>query len=288
MEQRSKEWFQARKGKLTGSNVGAALGLDPYRTPDDLIRQMVREYHGAESEFTGNVATEYGTLHEPLAVMDYEMLSGNSVEDCWFIVSPFHEWLGASPDGLIDRDGLLEVKCPFGLRNKKDADLVFKTAKDQPHYYAQMQIEMYCAQRIWCDFYQWSENGSAKEQVLLSEEWLDKYIPELEAFYNRYLSELDNPAHLEDKIKEINTLKADELLKEYDRIKATIDDSEARKKEIVSELVEICGKKDAIICGRKLTHVERKGNVDYGKIPELKGLDLEKYHKKSSKFWKLS
>ena len=51
IEQRSLEWFEARKGKLTGSNIGAALGINPWKTPDDLIRQMVREYHGAESEF---------------------------------------------------------------------------------------------------------------------------------------------------------------------------------------------------------------------------------------------
>ena len=75
MEQRSEEWFKARKGKLTGSNIGAALGVNPWKTPEDLIRQMVREYHGAESEFTGNIATEHGTLHEPLAILDYMSLS---------------------------------------------------------------------------------------------------------------------------------------------------------------------------------------------------------------------
>ena len=63
VKQRSPEWFKARIGRLTGSNIGAALGLTPWKTPDDLIRQMVREYHGAEPEFVGNAATECCTAH---------------------------------------------------------------------------------------------------------------------------------------------------------------------------------------------------------------------------------
>jgi putative phage-type endonuclease len=290
MEQRSKEWFQARKGKLTGSNIGAALNMNPYKTPDDLIRQMVREYHGLESEFQGNVATEYGTLHEPLAVMDYEMISGNTVEDCGFFVSPLHEWLGASPDGLIGDDGLLEVKCPYGLRNKKGADLVFKTAKEQEHYYAQMQIEMVCGQRDWVDFFQWSENGSKTERVSWDELWLQEHVPQLEKFYQWYLSEINNPIHLEDKVKEINNLRADMLIKEYDRLKALIEDSEAQKKDMLAELVTLSGERNSLICGRKLTKGERVGSVAYAKVVKehLKDLDLEPYRGKASEYWKLS
>src|SRR5690554_2942338 len=177
MEQRSEEWFKARKGKLTGPNVGAALGLNPWKTPEDLIRQMVREYHGAELEFTGNVATEYGQLHEPLAVMDYTAKTGNIVDECGFFVHPEHDWLGASPAGLVDDDGLLEIKCPCGLRIMKGAELVFKPAEDQPHYYAQMQIEMACAGRSTVDFYQWSKHGDSLEIVERSDSWLAEHIP---------------------------------------------------------------------------------------------------------------
>ena len=62
---------------------------------------MVREYHGYESEFIGNIATEHGNLHEPLAQMDYQVKTGNFVEECGFIVHPVYDWLGASPDGLV-------------------------------------------------------------------------------------------------------------------------------------------------------------------------------------------
>lgn len=288
MEQKSKEWFDARRGKLTGSNIGAALGVNPWKRPEDLIRQMVRDYHGAESEFQGNIATKHGNLHEPLAVMDYTAKTGNIVDECGFFVHPEYDWLGASPDGLIDDDGVLEVKCPFGLRNKKGDDLVFKSAKDQPHYFAQMQIEMACTGRAYTDFYQWTKHGDSLETVEFRKKWFDDNLPALESFYKRYLSEIDNPAHLEPLLKEVNTLGAKSLIDEYDQISATIDDATARKKEIMAELVTLSKERNAVIHGRKLTKVERKGSVQYAKIPELKGLDLEPYRNASSEFWRLS
>lgn len=286
MEQRSEEWFKARHHKLTGSEVGAALGMNPWKTPEDLIRQMVRAYHGAEREFKSNIATEYGKLHEPLALMDYMGKTGNMVEECGFFAHPEHDWLGASPDGLIGDDGLSEVKCPFGQRNKKPPQ--FKTAKEQPHYFAQMQAEMASTGRNWCDFYQWSKTGDSVERVNFDPEWWAQHLPAMKAFYNWYLSELDNPEHLEPKEKEINTLKARKLIEEYDQVSARIDNDTARKKEILSELVAMSKERNAIIHGRKLTKVERKGSIDYKKVPELKGVNLEPYRKAPSEFWRFS
>jgi len=237
-----------RRGRLTGSNVGAALGLNPWKTPENLIRQMVRDYHGAPSEFSGNVATEYGTAHEPLAIMDYFGHTGILPEPCGFFVHPEHNWLGATPDGLVEDYGLVEVKCPFGLRNKKDDDLVFKTASDQPHYYAQMQIEMACSGRRWTDFYQWARGGDCIERVELDPDWWDENLPKMREFYDWYLSELDNPAHLEDAVYEVNTLGPKSLLDEYDRLSATIDDANARKKEVLFELVKL-PRSATLFCG---------------------------------------
>jgi putative phage-type endonuclease len=283
MEQRSKEWFKARKGKLTGSNIGAALGVNPWKTPEDLIRQMVRSYHGAESEFKGNIATEYGNTHEPLATMDYFGRTGNFVEECGFFVHPEYDWLGASPDGLLDGDGVIEIKCPFGLRLKKKPD--FKTAASQPHYYAQMQIEMAVTGRKWCDFYQWANFGYSLERIEFSQHWFDNSLPQLKAFYDRYLSELDNTEHLEDKRTVINTLATNELIEEYDRISEIIDNATSRKKEILSQLIDTAKGKDATICGRKLTNVERKGSISYAKVVNV---DLAPYTGKPTTYWKLS
>ncbi len=286
IEQRSPEWFEARKGKLTGSNIGAALGVNPWKTPDDLIRQMVREYHGADSEFSGNVATEYGTAHEPLALLDYEMETGNTVEECGFFVHQEFDWLGASPDGLIGDHGLIEIKCPYGLRN--EANPKFKSLAEQPHYHAQVQIELACTGRKACHFYQWAPNGDWLEHVDYDPQWFDENLPVLKAFYKRFLSELDNTSHLEEKHKEINTQQAKLLIDEYQDLTDSIDQATERKKEVFDELVKLAKGRNALVWGRKLTQVERKGAVDYKAIPQLKNVDLEQYRKKPTNYWKLS
>lgn len=285
-KQRSEGWFQQRIGRVTGSNVGAILGLNPYKTADDVLREMVRAYHGAESEFTGNVATEHGTFHEDGAQAEYEMETGNKVQECGFF--PFGDWLGASPDGLVGDEGLIEIKCPFGKR--KDEKPEFKTAEDQAHYYAQMQIEMYCTGRDWCHFYQWAPNGTALEEIYIDAHWIHESLPKLKEFHALYLSELNNPEHLKPKRKVIDTLKAEKLVTEYDELADAIERATARKKDILEELVTMAGEKNAEVCGKKLTKVEKKGSVSYAKA--LKALapnaDLTKWTGKPTSYWKLS
>lgn len=287
-QQRTQEWYDKRKGLVTGSNVGAILGLNPYKTADDVLRQMVREYHGAASEFTGNRATEWGTFNEKGAQVEYEMETGNKIEATGFHVHPGLPWLGASPDGLIGDEGVAEIKCPFGQRDKNPPR--FKTAEEQPHYYAQMQIEMACTAAAWCDFYQWAPHGSRLERVHRDEAWLSENLPKLREFHERFLSELDNPEHLEPKRIEIDTLKAERLIQEREELAEAIEQAQARQKEIMAELVSMAGERNALICGHKLTKVEKQGSVSYAKVAKehAPDVDLEAYRGKPSVSWRLT
>ena len=189
MEQRSEEWFNIRKGRVTGSAVGAILGIAPFAKQADILRRMVRDWHRAPSEFVGNIATEWGVRNEAGALTEYEMVSGNKVEACAFY--QYEHWLGASPDGLVGDRGLVEIKCPFGIRYKHPP--VFKTVKDQTHYYAQMQIQLFCTDRDWCDFYQWTPNGDLIERIERDESFLATVLPVLRNFYDKYLIERELP-----------------------------------------------------------------------------------------------
>lgn len=202
------------------------------------------------------------------------------------MVHPEHDWLGASPDGIVDDDGLVEIKCPFGLRYKIQPD--FKKAADQQHYYAQKQLQMACTGAKWCDFFQWAPHGNRLERVHYDPEWFADALPKLRATYDKYLAELGNPEHLQDKAQAVDTPKSLALLVEYDRVCEQINVLEATKKATLQQLVEAAGERDAMIHGRKLTLVQRKGNVNYSKIPELKYVDLEPYRGQPITFWKLS
>jgi putative phage-type endonuclease len=277
----------ARTGRVTGSAAGAILGLSQYQTADDVLRRMVRDYHGAEPEFVGNVATEYGSFHESGAITDFEMDAGLTVErNEQFFIHPEYNWLGATPDGFVSDGALIEVKCPFGKRKEGE----FKPLEDQPGYYAQMQIEMACTGKMLCYFYQWASHASSAVIVTYEPEWFDRNLPALEAFYQRYLSEIDNPEHLTPRRVIIENHAAQKLLDEYDQLSDAIERATARKKDVLAELIKMSKERDAEVCGRKLTKVETKGSVSYAKALQkyAPGADLEPFRGNPSTSWRLS
>ena len=183
MEQRTQEWFAARASRITASEAGALLDMSPFKSGGAAFKELVGKVHGTPSKFVGNVATTYGTFNEDGALMEYEWETGNKVNLIGFV--EHSDWLGASPDGMVGDDGMLEIKCPFGLRNNKSPD--FKNIDDLPHYYAQTQIQMFCAQRDYCDFFQWNQFATSLERVYRDEAWLSENLPELKAIHEQAL-----------------------------------------------------------------------------------------------------
>jgi len=287
IEQRTPEWFAQRKGKITASNVGAILGLNPYRTAKDVMRAMVREFHGAESEFKGNIATEYGTRHEADALAEFELIQGVKVDPVGFVQSKEYDWLGGSPDGLIGNDSTVEAKCPFGMRKITNTD-DFKSIEEQPHYYAQIQICLHATKRSRCAFIQWASFAGVKvEVVLLSDAWLSDAIPKLKAFYLSFILECENPdAHLEPLVK---TLPKNVLVDEYLRIKSDIIKLEERQSVIIDEIRTLAGDKPAKFGTHKLTKIVRKGSISYSKaIKDIApDADLEAYRGSPSTSWSI-
>lgn len=286
MEQRTPEWFSARVGRVTGSVAGAILGHAPYATRNDILRRMVRDYHGAEIEFQGNIATKFGEIHEDGAILDFRIETGLDVEEVGFL--PYEGWLGASPDGMTSDGGVLEVKVPFSKR--KDETPIFKSLADQPHYYAQVQIEMLCAGRGHAWFYQWAPNGSKLERVEYDQAWRDENLPKLRQFHAEYLDAIKAPdEHLKPRRVQIDTAKAALMLQEWDDLAEAIERAEARKKALMEEFVLMAGNGNAEICGRKLTFVQKDGAISYAKaLAELApGADLEKWRGAKTSYWKL-
>lgn len=285
MEQRTDEWFAARKGRVTASIAGALLGHAPYMSVDDAMRILVRSMHDLPSEFKGNIATDYGTFNEDGALVEYKMESGNLVEQVGFV--PFSDWLGASPDGLVNKYGLVEIKCPFGLR-KTAAPVPFKSISDQPHYYAQMQIQMFCTKRDWCDFYQWTPNGTSVEYVAYNTNWISENLPKLKSAWDA-ASKADPKDYDGELRRVIDTPEVDMLVTEYDEMREAADNAKERCAQIIERLVVVSNGNDAKVAGRNLTLVKRKGSVSYAKAIATYApkADLEPYRGKPSESWQL-
>lgn len=289
MEQRSEEWFDARKGKVTGSSVGAILGLDPNRSRADVLRDMVRQHHGLPREFQGNIATQWGVTHEDEALQDFEHATGAEVERASFCIHSNFQWLGASPDGFVGDDALIEIKCPFGLRDK-EPPVEFKAAAAQPHYYAQMQVQMFVTERSMCHFWQWTPYDAKLETVEYDPHWIAENIPQLAEFYQEYLAALDDPEdHLEEPRTIIDTPRAAQMLAEYDDLLTAIERAEERRKELLQSMIDMAKGKNAVFAGRKLTKVEKKGSISYAAAIKVlaPNANLEPWRGKPSSYWSL-
>ncbi|MBB5074080.1 exodeoxyribonuclease (lambda-induced) [Bartonella callosciuri] len=153
MEQRTAEWFQARLGKITASNIYNIISKTTKGTPTSKYEEYKIKL--ITERLTGEISPSYetedmrwGIEHEKDALQEYSFIYNADIIKCGFIQHPTMEMAGASPDGLIGEDGLIEVKCPRSVNHMR----FFLDDKIKPEYLAQMQFQMACTGRKWCDF----------------------------------------------------------------------------------------------------------------------------------------
>lgn len=152
MMQGTAEWFAERCGRVTASRVAdvtakTKTGWSASRA--NYAAQLIAErLTGVAAESYSNAAMQWGIETEPQAKAAYSFLSGNPVVDVGFVAHPSIAMSGASPDGLVGEDGLLEIKCP-NTATHLDALL---GAEIDGKYIKQMHWQMACTGRAWCDF----------------------------------------------------------------------------------------------------------------------------------------
>lgn len=150
IEQGSDAWKQIRSGRITASMISNVLMKPETAGYRDYQAQLVAEILTGKpqgSDFT-NAAMQFGTETEPLARSAYEAETGFSVDEVGFCQHPTINRAGASPDGLVGKDSLVEIKVP-----KVSTHLAYLIADVVPAAYKnQMMWQMACTGRQWCDF----------------------------------------------------------------------------------------------------------------------------------------
>lgn len=149
MEQRTDDWFAARLGKVTASRIADVCAKGKGATRDNYMAQLICEILSQKpTESFTTPAMQWGIDQEPHARAAYSAKTGNLVDEVGFIDHPEIEGAGASPDGVVEEDGLIEIKCQ-SLANSLDFIL---TEKIPSRYRMQMQWQMACTAREYCDF----------------------------------------------------------------------------------------------------------------------------------------
>ena len=197
--QRTTEWHQARLGKVTASRVSEVIAKGKGATRESYMADLIVErLTGQPASTFSNAHMEWGTEQEPHARAAYSARTGELVEEVGFIQHPRLEHAGASPDGLVNDEGLVEFKCPA-----TSTHLDTLLAGEVPtKYIPQMQWQMVCTGRKWCDFVSYDPRLPEHLRMFVKRvERDDKYITTLEGEVKTFLAELNEKL---EKLQELN------------------------------------------------------------------------------------
>ena len=188
-------WRQMRERRLTASCFGKALKA--MHTSDPAAINKFRDELFTPKDLSTMPPIKWGIEHEQQAIAAYAKQTGYTVKDTGLWLLPDGE-LGASPDGVVylgaQAVGILEVKCPFGIRSMnpiREVDfirllsyLVFPKGVQREHdYYHQIQGEIVATGAPWCDFFIWTPYGNITIRVLPDLEWRSVELNQLINFY---------------------------------------------------------------------------------------------------------
>ena len=196
-------WLAERRKRITSSNTGAIAKRRATTKVANMVKSLLY------CTFRGNIATEWGKLQEPATCKAYietkcSVSPGISVKSSGLVIHPEHQWLAASPDGLVtdptvsDPTGIVEFKNPYKHRESllkdaaseaKDFCLTVNTQssslrlKKSHQYYYQIQAAMFCTRVKWCDFVVRTNVDLHMERVQWDPEFWMSVLPKLHSFY---------------------------------------------------------------------------------------------------------
>lgn len=191
-EQRTEEWYAARCGKATASRIADVVaktktgwGASRANYKAELVTERLT---GLPCEHYRSPKMIRGEELEPEARAAYEFFANVDVETVGFIDHPRIAMSGASPDGLVGKDGLVEIKCP-------DTSTHIETLLGgslSGEYVKQVQWQMACTGRAWCDFVSYDPRMPEAMRLYIQRvKRDDAAIAELEKNVELFLREVD-------------------------------------------------------------------------------------------------
>lgn len=198
IKQNTEEWYIKRHSIITASDVSSILESNPFTTKYELLENKLKVYN--EIKKIETLQTEWGTYHEPLARDIYSnltLLNGRKkIHEIGLVIHKKYEWLGASPDGLIEslennpeyKWWLLEIKCPY------TRDIKNKGEKIPTYIWIQIQIQLEVCDLPFCHLFQCKFHKEDDKSTLIHKKmttiyrdksWFnEKALPQLQDFWD--------------------------------------------------------------------------------------------------------
>ena len=275
--QGSVEWLAHRNNYIGASEAATCMGIDPWRTPYQLWEQKL----GMAPPVNIKPAMQRGTELEPVAREAFELSTGLEVFP-QVVYHPQHNFMMSSMDGLtLDKKEGVEIKCPGEKTHR-----IAREGKVPEHYMPQMQHQLACLEIRMLWYYSFDGRAGVAVKVHRDEKYIERLIESERKFWKCVTSktppEMTNRDYVDRSCATWVTY--GKRLAEIDVLSRNLKEE---REEIKESLIEKCCGRSSRGSGLTLTRSIRKGNVDYGKIPQLDGVDLEQFRKKGKELWTL-
>jgi putative phage-type endonuclease len=279
LEQGSREWKDFRQTKITATDVPVILGLSPYTTKYELFHRKL----GLAPEQKETPAMVNGRRLEPIARDEFIEESGIYFYPLVYVHDEY-DYLMASLDGYSnEKNVVLEIKC-----NGPANHAIAMQGNVPDDHYCQMQIQMEVINAEYGYYlsYQEQKGQSIKLKVERNLHYFSDILPEIKEFHTRLIT-FDPPTPTESDYVVMITDKWDELAKKYIHLDDEIKRKEVEKDAVRKKLIELAGNQNSKGAGIKLMKTITKGRINYEAVPELSGLNLDKYRKDSTTSWRV-
>ena len=271
-------WKKERNSYIGASDASVCLGISPYKT----MYALWEEKLGLGKPQEETEVMRYGKSKEEALCEVYAMLTGKIV---WPTSSPvFHKticYLACNLDGLTE-DGkwAVEIKC----NNKENHELA-KEGELVDHHMSQCQHQLACLNHEKMDYLSYHQGDTVIVRVDRDEDYIKDMLKKEKEFWN-YVQNLEEPPLVDRDFRERGALFLNRCKILWD-IQEEIREKQKIIDEVKSELVALSEGVNSRAGEYRFQVSSRKGAVNYSSIPELNGVDLEKYRKAPIKTWSL-
>lgn len=269
--QGSEEWKYKRRKSITASDASVLISANPWKTPLQLWKEKL---DGIETPV--NAAMQRGTDLEPEARADFEDISGIPMYPD-VVVHPKRPWMMASLDGIsFDRKQAVEIKCPG-----EKAHLSYLDGELPDMYKAQMTHQMLVTHLQQIYFFSYHPKFEPALMIYTFDFGFACRLLRAEIKFYHCLISRTAPC---DGALDASRLA---LVEQYKEVTLLLKGLEKEQEELKGKIVNAFGRPYETE-GFKLTKVVSPGRIDYKKVPQLEGLDLEPYRGKDIESWRIS
>lgn len=274
LEQGTKEWLSLRTTKITSTDAAVIMGASHWKT-------RIQLYHEKLSDNVMNFVNERmkrGTELEPIARELFSIQNGIEM----FPRVVVKDWAMASLDGMSECGKyIVEIKCP----GEKDHSLTTQ-GKIPEHYYPQLQHQLYVTGLPSIFYYSFDGTDGVTIVVNRDNAYIEKMVEEERKFYECIVNKIPPEPSENDYIERDDEL-WNQCALQWKYISEQIKSLEKEEDHLRKQLIFLSADSNTRGGGISVCKIQRKGHITYDQIPELNGVDLEKYRKDPIKWWRI-